>query len=268
MYQLVVILLIYSCWFNLGINSHIDDVFLNDRLGSVNRSQLMPNFYFFGVSKCGTSTMAEVLTEHPLITAVGSDNSVSAEAHAHIPDRQMFFPRGLKRSIDIKTNRVAAHLNSTNDSLIEDILKRGIIMDYAPHNAQDVWALRHVFHSLRYFDETEKHREDVKFLMMIRNPVTRTQSSWWFKEFVKLNGTKASFGPFVQHGIKREKLLQQCFISKGFNFSNSVKTNDGVDKMLKSKVFKGCKLSILNTDGKGERCQHIGKSLYAYTLVK
>jgi hypothetical protein len=250
-----------------NIHDETKEVFFNPHLGSVGRSQLMPNFFFFGVSKCGTSTMAELLTEHPLFTAVGTEVNVAYEANSL---NKKFSIQDLKHIHMMRTNRVAKHLLSTNnDSLITEILKRGIIMDYTPNNAQNDLVLQNVFNSIPYYDKTQKI-EDKKFLMMIRNPVTRTASSWWYKEWLKGNGTRAtnaSFGPLVQQGIEQEMKLKNCYLVNGFNFSELVKTTEGIHEMLQSNVLKKCGLKMLNTGGYAERRQHIGKSLYAHTLV-
>ena len=96
-----------------------NEVQLNERLGSVDRNQLMPNLYFFGVSKCGTSTMAKMLTDHPLVTAVGTENNVAGESAM----MSKFPANKLDQINQVQTNRVAKHLQSKNDTIITNILR-------------------------------------------------------------------------------------------------------------------------------------------------
>lgn len=249
------------------VNNNDNKVYLNEHLGSVNRNQLLPNFFFFGVSKCGTSTMAKLLTEHPLITAVGSDKGVDNEVGTKFFGNKKFTKEEILRINHIKTDRVAKHLQSINDTLITEILKRGIVMDYTPNNAQNKLALKHMVNLMKFSNRSEEEKQNYKFLLMIRNPLTRTQSSWWFKERDPPKGTIASFGQYVQHGIKQERILRRCFTTYGFNFSDVVKSNDDINRMLGSPVLERCGLDIMNKGRFDERRQHIGKSLYAFTLV-
>lgn len=87
-------------------------------LGPIDRNKLMPNLFFFGVSKCGTSTTARLLTEHPLVTAVGGKaKNVWAESTL----MQQRSP--LKGLVTVQTDRVAQNLRSKNDSTISEILR-------------------------------------------------------------------------------------------------------------------------------------------------
>jgi hypothetical protein len=167
-----------------------NEIILNERLGRIDKSRLMPNFFFIGVSKCATSTMAELLTEHPLITAVGNKNLVATESH--VLNQKRFQP-GRNENImnNLRAERVAKHLNSKNDSLIIEILRRGIIMEYTPSYSSDEHALQNLYNSIHCFNKTDQIQEK-KFLMLIRNPLTRTASSWWFKEYIAKNNVKAA----------------------------------------------------------------------------
>ena len=69
----------------------------------------MPSLYFIGVSKCGTSTMARLLTEHPLVTGVGNQTDPWGES------RLLQIPYlNAKRIATLQTDRVAQNLRSVS----------------------------------------------------------------------------------------------------------------------------------------------------------
>lgn len=256
---------------NSNRNGNNSTVYLNDQLGIVERSQLMPNFFLIGVSKCATSTMAELLTKHPLITAVGGETNVGGETH--LLNQQRFRP-GQNENImnTLRTDSAAKHLKLNDNYLISEIFKRGIIMEYLPSYATNDLALQNMLNSISYYNDTD-HVQNKKFLMMIRNPMTRTTSSWWFKEWVskkRVNNKrkKPSFGLRIKQGIKAEKDLQKCYLAHGFNFSEVVETRLEINHMIQqSHVLNMCSLKMLNTPGAPQQMAHVGKSLYAHILV-
>jgi hypothetical protein len=147
--------------------------------------------------------------------------------------------------------------------------RRGVIMHYTPNYAMNRLALENLCKSISFYNPKEQIKNK-KFLMMLRNPVSRTTSSWWFKEWSgskPTHATKPHFGPILTDGIAKEHALKKCYKSHGFNFSEMVKTDLDIGRMQKSHVLKKCRLQMLNGERQDERGAHVGKSLYAHTLV-
>ena len=83
------------------------------------RNELMPDLYFIGMSKCGTSTMARLLTMHPLIVGVGNHKTMWGESR-FFQERSM----DLSAMATIQTDRALKYLKkSKNTTLIDDILR-------------------------------------------------------------------------------------------------------------------------------------------------
>ena len=145
-------------------------------------------------------------------------------------------------------------------------------MHYTPNYAMSKLALQNLCTSVGYYDSSEK-AENKKFLIMLRNPNTRTPSSWWFKEWSGRKPGKSIQTPFqrvLEDGMQKDAQMRKCFKSFGFNFSDLVNSEPRIDfeALRNSQVLTRCPLSILNWANYDERRAHVGKSLYPYMLVR
>ena len=140
-------------------------------------------------------------------------------------------------------------------------------MHYTPNYAMSELALANLARTVSHYDPQENVQHK-KYLIMLRNPGSRTISSWWVKE--NLNSMRhnkyLSFEKILSDGIRNERKLRQCYSSLGFNFSAMVKNDLDLEKLRQHQVLKKCPLRMLNSMGSEKRA-HVGKSLYAHALV-
>lgn len=131
----------------------------------------LPNVLFIGASKCGTTSMVEYLSKHPNIRFV--NRRIHKKDHhreVHRFDRNSF---GLAiKSIDLLDEWASSPLlDSINTTLIH----------YTPHY---LYAPT-VPYDVRQF---YPHASELKFIVMLRDPVERALSSYWFQNSHLLNG--------------------------------------------------------------------------------
>lgn len=141
-------------------------------------------------------------------------------------------------------------------------------MHYTPNYAMSKVAMQNLQATVPFFDPDEK-LENKKFLIMLRNPNTRATSSWWVKERLKTQSrisSQSAFGPLLRAGIAKELELRECYARQGFNFSDMITRNLDLQALQDTQVLQKCSLATLNGIGTEKRA-HIGKSLYAHTLV-
>lgn len=141
-------------------------------------------------------------------------------------------------------------------------------MHYTPNYLMSSLALQNLQETIPFLNSEEKLHHK-KYLVMLRNPNTRAMSSWWTKEKLKKQkriSAQTNFETMLRAGIEHESKLRQCYASRGFNFSEMVSQSLDLEKLKETKVLEKCKVSSLNNVG-AEKRAHIGKSLYAHTLV-
>ena len=142
-------------------------------------------------------------------------------------------------------------------------------MHFTPNYAMSRLALRNLQATIPFFAPKEK-LQPKKFLFMLRDPSTRTMSSWWVKEMIKKKNaltSQSNFGTMLQTGLDTERKLRECYASKGFNFSDMLTRDVDLQALRDCRVLVTCCLASLNSVGT-ERRAHVGKSLYAHTLVR
>ena len=142
----------------------------------------LPDLYFIGVSKGGTSSMAMHLNNHHMITNVrgGGKN----EGH--------FF--------DTRKDTVMSNVCPD----IRDIANRSLVMDFTP-NYLSVDNVPKLLRAV-YTDEVSSK---LRFIIAIRDPISRAVSSWLYKKNSHPN--LPSFVESMSHGMKEGKCVATCF---------------------------------------------------------
>lgn len=222
---------------------------------------LFPNLYFSGFSKCGTTSLIHLLNEHPLIIDIG-DDSLHIGIESHIFDENLLYDDINKIIIRRINNKI------NNKKYYYDIPKKGIIIHYTPNfggldNIQDI--------IINYHQRVTNSKTFPKFLFMLRNPIIRSASSWWFK-----NDCYKEFAicPYFQKemliGMEAVHKLAKCYHSHGVKleeFIESLVTGNKELTFKQHEVLNLCPLSLMIPSGQTIYSTHVGKSIYIYQLL-
>jgi hypothetical protein len=233
---------------------------------------LSANLYFAGVSKCGTTSIAETLLAHPLISAVGGNQKGVLMAGR---ESRLFghFPE--ERVIVEQDKRIRFHLLNKTQS--REIKKRGIIFHYTPNYSILPDLAQMILNSLKTL---EVPNNSVRYLFALRDPVTRTQSSWWYKEHCYLSKTAnacPSFSSQVEKGITAAHLLERCYESHNQSLhslvthiasSSASSASLAAVSTATSVTLRNCSNDLLIPQGANNlKVCHVGKSLYVHQLL-
>ena len=141
------------------------------KIASDSQFYCLPNVLFIGASKCGTTSMVDYLSQHPNIRFV--NRRIHKKDHhreVHRFDRNSF-GYALK-SIDLIDEWSSSPLlDSVNTTLIH----------YTPHY---LYAPTVPYDVKQFYP----HSSELKFIVMLRDPVARALSSYWFQNSHLLNG--------------------------------------------------------------------------------
>ena len=175
----------------------------------------LPKIMFIGTSKCGTSSMARYLLQHPRIGLIKRSRKPSRK---NLPLEQ------------IEVHRFD-HYNYENKkkilSLYEEYLSAPIFytldecfnisnMHYTPHYIYDPEVPLRI-------KEFYPHANELKFIVMLRDPIDRAISSYWFKNShlftshninsINISGNSNSFDKNAIRELKSRKKYVQCCTS-------------------------------------------------------
>jgi hypothetical protein len=226
-----------------------------------NLSFISPNLYFVGFSKCGTTSMVRLLVDHPLLVDVG-DESYHPGSESHIFDH---YPRSKVNSI--QTERLKERLKTK--PLANEILEHGVIMHYTPNYA----GLKNIEDDIvKSLKENQKTRKSAKFLFMLRNPTSRTASSWWYKNHCYKNENHhcPSFKAQVDTGIAAVHNLQSCYARHDFTLErlvNGLRYGQRNLTKLEQEVLDLCPITLMAPPNTSLYGAHVGKSIYVYQLA-
>lgn len=233
----------------------------NFSLKSINSSWISPNLYFVGFSKCGTTSMARLLVEHPLLVDVG-DESYHPGSESHIIDHRTDY----NVINNIQTERILGRLKSKKYS--NQILKEGVIMHYTPNYAGQKTIEDRISKSLKYNGKLIKN---TKFFFMIRNPASRSASSWWYKNqcYKKPNHACPSFQKQMENGIQAINKIENCYKKYNISINQLIHGITSGNKQLskeEDKVLDLCPITLMVPPNMSLYSAHIGKSIYIYQL--
>lgn len=107
---------------------------------------------------------------------------------------------------------------------------------------------------------------------MLRNPITRTSSSWWYKNhcYKKINNTCPLYKKQIDEGIKTIDNIEKCYIKNKINISNIINeiSSENIPiKRNKKDLLDLCPISLMIPPDMTIGSSHVGKSIYIYQLL-
>lgn len=198
------------------------------------KTKCLPDVFFIGASKCGTTTMAKTLYQHPKVKFV-QDGS-----EAHIFD---YYDKG-DFTIDNAKSQLRMKAKALVNSGVDPNFYR--IIEYTPHYIYEPTVAYRLKRTVG-----DAMAAKLKFVVMLRNPVSRTFSSWLMKS--TLSNDKRTFHQSVQEGIDHWELRRQCIeerVYKGVEDKQNILTDVCKTSMKWSEPMRA----------------HVEKSLYAPQL--
>ena len=106
----------------------------------------LPNFFILGAAKCGTSSLYYFLQQHPNICMSR-------------PKEPYFFEAEYDRGLEYYTRTYFDHW--TSEQRIGDARQRNLFLPWVP-------------------ERIKKSIKDPRFIVLVRNPIERIASHWWF----------------------------------------------------------------------------------------
>ena len=210
-----------------------------------------PDVIYIGTSKSGTTSMAAHLANHPMVQNILSEAICEKKRskEGHFWEREKVGRR-------INSTHLNMWINFTKTDIIEqqegfwDVENRPVLIEYSPNYL----VLDHVPALLR-----SQFKYKLKFIVSLRNPVSRTISSWKFKakEGIKLGNVKDDlFNVSVAQGIDQSRCIINCY--------NRTHT-------MKRCSMTNCRAQFDQRydgrNGKYSYYAHVVKSLYAYQFL-
>jgi len=197
-------------------------------------SKCVPTAYFIGASKCATTSFAFAFRNHPFMNGVAGGHESSALSHGAPSAKSeqgsmKCTNKAQMGSLEVKhmnSKRLVANGTTVNDdnngTLPLTYFYRPDAL-YYPHAACNL-ALAEIKFSkqLGYPYRPEARR----FLVMLREPLARTFSSWAFKS--EGNGEHRPWSVVVRHGLGILASIKKCLksLSKQPGFSSAQALED------------------------------------------
>ncbi|CAN0275443.1 unnamed protein product [Pylaiella littoralis] len=161
-----------------------------------------PTVFFFGTSKCGTTSLARWLDHHPSTHWMANPRNVNNAQvglkESHVFDDTLKGKRKLEQSILHEKLSITAPKTSA-DSVVIDYTPHYLAVAEAPYRIADMYGGRD---------------SGLKFIVTLREPASRTISSWEFKNnYNSKRGRREesrSLADTVADGRRRAKKLDSC----------------------------------------------------------
>ena len=224
-----------------------------------------PDVIYIGTSKSGTTSMAAHLAFHPLVQNIlskkESANRKSKEGH--------FWETENTGRAGFRTNNsvtdVAKWINYTKNEILElqegfdNLETRPVLIEYSPN----YFVLDHVPEVLR-----SEFKYKLKFVVSLRDPISRAISSWKFKasEGLRLGEARRKkhetdwpddfFNVTMRLGMAQAKCVSDCY--------------DKTKDMTKCSITMCRAINDKRGDGRNGKYSyyaHVVKSLYAYQFL-
>lgn len=125
--------------------------------------QCLPNVFLIGASKCGTTSLVDYLTQHPQVGFVKRRIFPDKHREVHRFDRNTY--EWALKEVDLADEWASSPLVN-NPSLP--------VIHYTPHY---LYAPTVPFEIRDFYPKPEQ----LKFIVMLRNPIDRAVSSYWFQ---------------------------------------------------------------------------------------
>ena len=133
----------------------------------------LPDVYWIGTSKSGTSSIAHYLNQHPMIM-----NIVSAKRAAVTHSKEGHFWEVSEHLFESPEDMIATRIKAMQlaQNGFNTTRLRPVIIEYTPNYFI-------VDHIPKLLSQGFKKLYPLKFIVSLRDPVNRTLSSWRFKAF-------------------------------------------------------------------------------------
>jgi len=217
-----------------------------------NKFACFPDIIYIGTSKSGTTSMAAHLAYHPML-----QNILSKEVSTRRKSKEGHF-----WEMEKNTRNATDPLNwllMTKEDIInsqegfrteEEVQNRPVLIEYSPN----YFVLDHLPQTLK-----SELNYKVKFIVSLREPVSRTLSSWKFKakECLKLAKCRDDhFNETISQGIQQAQCIADCYWKK---------------KSMQDCSIEECRRKHDRRrdgrNGKYSYYAHVVKSLYAYQFL-
>lgn len=163
----------------------------------------LPNVFLIGASKAGTTSLVSYLSQHPNITFVNRRiHKIDNHSEVHRFDRNTY---GYAWSfLDLGDEWASCPLVSSVET---------VVIHYTPNY---LYAPTVPFELRKFFSFSLKLQGEIKFLIMLRDPVARAWSSYWFHNSHLLHaedrGSFKEFQDLAEEEIKRRTKFEQCML--------------------------------------------------------
>jgi Sulfotransferase domain len=239
-------LMIISNTMNMPMHDH--------RCRSVNASSYvcLPNIFLIGASKCGTTSLMDYLTQHPMIAHVRRRiQKIDEHREVHRFDRKNY--GWASRTIEQADEWASSPVVSD---------PRTAVIHYTPHYLY----APSVPYEMRLFYPKP---DDLKFIVVLREPVERALSSYWFRNshifYGQDRGTIDEFILLANGEIESRKQYDDCMLKReGFVIDSGL--NDITDARKSEarknnlRALKFCFGSFYRDKVLGSR--HVDKGIY------
>lgn len=131
----------------------------------------LPSVVFIGASKCGTTSMVDYLNKHSKIKFVGR--------RIHQEDKHKEVHRFDRNTYGLAVKAIELADEWASCPIVAD--ESYTVIHYTPHY---IYAPTVPYELKRFYP----HSENMKFIVMLREPVKRAWSSYWFKNSYLING--------------------------------------------------------------------------------
>lgn len=221
----------------------------------------LPNVFLIGASKCGTTSMMDYLIQHPRIDHV--------RRRIHEIDKHREVHRFDRNTYGWASRTVEQYDEWASCPIISD--PNMAVIHYTPHY---LYAPSVPFEIKRFFPESAK----LKFIVILRDPVERSLSSYWFQNSHIFNsqdqGSIVEFMNLARSEISLREKYEDCLLRRGGKKTNSSMKFTRLDAKaqkdgksivfqspdLHSNALKFCFGSLYRDKSLGSR--HIDKGIY------
>ena len=241
-----------------------------DTRSSDQRLVCLPDVFFLGASKAGTSTVATILFQHPMISNPRGENRSQKRKDQQRKDKEShYFDHSDE---NVHGNNHVLHHTDKHGGVLETIYydqigfdrnvfnesHRPLLMDYTP-NYLVLESVPEVIRNLT------KEINKLKFIIMLRDPVKRVESSWKFKRTFcasclnHIDMNIPSFQLSVDRGMRQGTCISTCYnnlpaLRKFKDYCSITKCRNLYDDESGS-------------SGGRSHLAHVVKSMYAYQLI-
>ena len=220
----------------------------------------LPNTFLIGASKCGTTSLMDLLLQHPNVAHVRRRiHPIDRHKEVHRFDRPSF--RFALSAIEL-ADEWASSPFVTN--------KSSVVIHYTPHY---LYAPTVPYEMKQFYS----HPEHLKFIVILREPIARALSSYWFQNSHLLKGTDRGsideFETLSRNEMHVRRKYEQCMshqphliprTSSNSSINGITNTNNIINRFAFPEAhyaaLKVCFDSHLRSRKLGSR--HIDKSIY------